>query len=100
MRIKKGDNVKVISGKDKGKTGKVERALPLLGKVIVGGVNIRKRHKKGQSKGKGQIVEFAAPLNASNVALVDPKSGKPTRIGVELRGGKKVRIAKRSGAEI
>ena len=99
--MKKGDNVIVISGKDKGKTGKVTRALPREDKIIVGGVNIKKRHKKPRKSGqKGQIVEFASPINVSNVMIVDPKTGKLTRIGMKVVDGKRVRIAKRSGTPL
>jgi len=101
MRIKKGDNVIVITGKDKGKKGKVVKALPTVDRVVVEGVNIKKKHMKPKKSGqKGQIVEMAAPLHVSNVQIVDPKEGKPTRIGMKIVGGKKVRISKRSGAEL
>ncbi|MBI4121118.1 MAG: 50S ribosomal protein L24 [Parcubacteria group bacterium] len=97
MRIKKGDNIIVISGKDKGKTGKITHAFPSDDRVIVEGVNMRKKHRRStQSRQKGQIVEFASPIHASNVMLVDPKTGKPTRIGMKMEGGKKVRVAKKS----
>ena len=101
MKMKKGDNVIVISGKDKGKTGKVTRALPREGKVIVEGVNIKKRHKKPRKSGqKGQIVSFASPINASNAMIIDPKTGKPTRSGMKVVDGKRVRIVKRSGTPL
>jgi len=101
MRIKKGDNVIVIAGKDKGKKGKVSKAIPDLDKVVVEGANMRKKHLKSKKKGQpGQIVEFAVPIHVSNVAIADPKSGKPTRIGIKVEGGKRVRIAKKSGQKI
>lgn len=101
MRIKKGDNVIVITGKDKGKKGKVVKALPTVDRVVVEGVNIKKKHMKPKKSGqKGQIIEMAAPLHVSNVQIVDPKEGKPSRIGMKIVGGKKVRISKRSGAEL
>ena len=101
MRIKKGDNVIVITGKDKGKKGKVIKAIPLVERVVVEGVNIKKKHMKPKKSGqKGQIVEMAAPLHVSNVAIVDPKDGKPTRIGIKFTGDKKLRISKRSGVEL
>ncbi len=101
MKIKKGDNVIVISGKDKGKGGKVTRSFPTLDKVVVEGVNIKKRHKKGRNtEQKGQIVEFSAPMHVSNLMIKDPKTGKPTRIGMKIDGKKKIRISKRSGVEI
>ena len=91
MKIKKGDNVQVISGVDAGKTGKDN-------KVVVKGVNVRKRHTKPRSQAdQGGIVEFEAPLNASKVMIVDPKTGKPTRIGYSIVDGKKVRVCKKSG---
>ena len=104
MKIHKGDNVKVISGKDNGKTGKVLRAFPRLDQVIVEGVNIQKRHekaKKNTKQGSG-IVEVAAPVHVSNVQLVDPKTGSPTRIGVTYDEVKKknVRVAKKSGTTL
>ena len=101
MKIKKGDKVIVISGKDKGKSGKVLRALPKLERVIVEGVNIAKRHQKGKRRGEaGQIIDKTMPVHISNVALTDPKSGKPTRIGIKKDGGTRVRIAKKSGTVI
>ncbi len=101
MRIKKGDNVIVIAGKDKGKKGKVSKAIPTLDKVVVEGANMRKKHLKSKKKGQpGQIVEFAVPIHVSNVAIADPKSGKPTRIGIKMEGGKRIRIAKKSGQKI
>jgi len=97
MKIKTGDNVIVISGKDKGKTGKVTRALPKEYAVVVGGVNMKKKHTKPRKANqKGQIVEFAAPIHVSNVQLVDPKTGKGTRVGFSVEKDKKVRIAKKS----
>ncbi len=101
MKIKKDDNVIVITGKDKGKTGKVLHAFPALDKVIVAGMNIKKIHKKAKkSNEKGQIIEQAAPMHVSNVMIVDPKTQKPTRVGYDKKGDKKVRIAKKSGASI
>ena len=99
MKIKKGDNVIVIAGKDKGKTGKVVKSFPKKGKVIVSGVNLKKKHQKpgGKSK-KGQIIEKEMPMEISNVMIADPKDGKPSRVGFKTEGGKKVRISKRSGA--
>jgi large subunit ribosomal protein L24 len=101
MKIKKGDTIIVISGKDKGKEGKIAEVLRTKNRVVVDGVNMMKRHKKSRtSAGKGEIVSFAAPLHASNVALKDPKTGKPTRVGYKVEGGKKMRIAKKSGAAL
>ncbi len=101
MYIKKGDNVIVLSGKDKGKKGKVIKALPARSLVVVEGVSVHKKHKRAtRSDSKGQIIEIAMPINVSNVALVDPKSGKATRIGKKLVGEKFVRIAKKSNQTI
>jgi len=104
MKIHKNDNVIVIAGKDKGKTGKVLRALPREDKVIVDGVNIQKRHEKlkRDTKQGGGIVEVSAPIHVSNVQIVDPKTNKGTRVGVEkdAAGKKSVRVAKRSGTKL
>ena len=101
MKIKKGDNVIVISGKDKGKTGKVVRAFPREDRVIVGGVNIKKKHQRPtKSNQKGQIIDKTLPVHVSNVQLLDPETKKPTRIGKKLVNGVYVRIAKKSGAEL
>jgi large subunit ribosomal protein L24 len=101
MKIKKGDNIIVITGKDKGKTGKVLRALPALNMVIVDGVNKRKKHQRpSRSNQKGQVVEKMMPVNVSNVMIVDPTSGKPTRVGKKLVGDKMVRISRKSGATL
>jgi large subunit ribosomal protein L24 len=101
MKLKKGDNVIVITGKDKGKKGKITRVLREENRVIVEGVNIQKRHMRPRkSNEKGQIVSIETPLNASNVMLVDPKTNKPTRIGKKEVGGKFVRVAKKSNQEI
>lgn len=101
MKIKKGDKVIVIAGKDKGKTGTVHQALPRENKVILDGLNLAKKHIKPVRKGdKGQVVEKPMPIHVSNVALVDPKSGKPTRVRMEDQKGKKVRVATKSGSVI
>jgi large subunit ribosomal protein L24 len=102
MKIKKGDTVEVIAGKDKGKRGEVLRVIPAENRVVVQGVAVRKKHKKAQQnqqRGQGapQILEFDAPIHASNVMVVDPKTGKPTRIGYRLEGGEWRRVAKKSG---
>ncbi len=100
MRIKKDDIVIVLAGKDRGKTGKVLRALPAEDKVVVEGVHMMKRHKKinKNTKQGGGIVEFSAPIHVSNVQLLDPKTKKPTRIGYQKdeKTGKTVRITKKS----
>ncbi len=98
MKIKQGDNVIVISGKHKGAVGKVVRALPRDTRVVVEGVNIRKKHQRAKRRGEGgQIVEIAHPLHVSNVMLIDPQSGKPTRIGFRTENGNKSRVARKSG---
>jgi large subunit ribosomal protein L24 len=97
-KIKKGDKVVVLSGKDKGKHGEVLRSMPKVGKVVVSGVNIAARHRKPtQTNPQGGIERREAPLHASKVAIEDPKTGKPTRVRFEERDGKKVRVASRSG---
>jgi large subunit ribosomal protein L24 len=101
MKLKKGDKVIVIAGKFKGQTGSIVRALPARNLVIVDGVNIVKRHRKPNAQSRsGQIVDKTMPLHASNVQLVDPKSGKPTRIRVAREGGKRSRLAVKSGQTI
>jgi large subunit ribosomal protein L24 len=102
MRIHKGDNVRVLAGKDKGKTGKIVRALPRTSQVIIEGVNIQKRHQKAKRDNKqgGGIVPVAAPIHVSNVQLIDPKDNKPTRVGVVREGKKNIRVAKRSGTKL
>ncbi|MCK5059590.1 MAG: 50S ribosomal protein L24 [Candidatus Pacebacteria bacterium] len=101
MKIKKGDNIIVISGKDKGKTAPVLKAFPALNRVVVEGVNVRKIHERARKGGqKGQIVDRALPINVSNVMIVDPKTHKRTRVGKERRGDKTIRIAKKSGAAL
>lgn len=101
FRIKKGDNVCVISGKDKGKTGQVLKMLREKNRVIVQGVNLVKRHQKQTMTQEGGVVQKEASLHISNVAHVDPKSKKPTRVGYKvLSDGSKVRVAKRSGETI
>lgn len=101
LKIKKGDNVVVVSGRDKGRTGEVLRVFPAEGRVLVQGVNIAKRHTKPRMGEPGGILEKELPLHISNVAHVDPASGRPTRVGYKLLGdGRKVRFARRSGEVI
>ena len=101
LHIKKGDNVYVIAGDDKGKTGRVLEVLRKKGRAIVEGVNIVKKSTKPTAKyPQGGIVEMEAPINVSNLNLIDPTSGKPTRVGFRFENGKKVRYAKKSGEEI
>jgi large subunit ribosomal protein L24 len=101
LKIKKGDRVVVLSGKDRGKEGTVLVALPTEGKVIVEGVATAKRHRKARSAtDTGGIVDKNMPIPVSNVAVVSPKDGKPTRVGFKFEDGKKVRICKRTGVEL
>lgn len=101
LKIKKGDKVVILTGRDKGKTGEVLKALPSENKVIVQGVNIAKRHTRPSQTSAGGIVQKEAPIHASNVAHIDPKDSKPTRVGFKLLDdGTKVRIARRSGEVI
>ena len=100
-KIKKGDSVVVLSGKDKGKTGTVAKVMPKDGKIVVEGVNIAARHRKPtQQNPQGGIDRFEAPMALSRVALADPKDGKPTRVRFEEKDGKKVRVAVKSGETI
>ena len=97
-KIRKGDKVVVLSGKDKGKTGEVIRSMPKESKVVVAGVNVITRHRKpSQVNPQGGLERAEAPLHVSKVAIQDPKTGKPTRVRFEIRDGKKVRVASRSG---
>lgn len=100
MKLKKGDNVVVIAGKDKGKTGIIIKTLRDTNQVLVEGVNMKKKHVKSRGEHEGGIVEMMHPIDASNVAYVDPKTGKATRIGYTVKGDKKVRITKASGSEL
>jgi large subunit ribosomal protein L24 len=100
-KIKKGDTVIVLSGKDKGKEGTVTRNLPREGKLVVSGVNLITRHNKpSQSNPNGGIERVEAPMAACKVAIKDPTTGAPTRVGFAVVDGKKVRVAKKSGARI
>ena len=101
LKIKKGDKVVVITGKDKGKQGEVLRVIPAENRAVVGGINISRRHTKQTAAQEGGIINKDMPIQISNLALRDPKDGKPTRVGYKTLGdGKKVRIAKRSGEVI
>ncbi len=104
MKLKTGDNVKVLSGRDRGKTGKIIQVFRKTkdgrSLVVVDGVNKRKKHlrNRGRTKGeKGQTIELSAPIHASKVMLIDPKSNKATRVGFKIEGKAKKRIAKKSG---
>ncbi|MBW6401718.1 50S ribosomal protein L24 [Roseomonas sp. HJA6] len=98
-KIRKGDRVQVLTGKDKGRQGEVIKVMPTEGRALVQGINLVKRHQKPQGMGRpGGIQEKEAGIDLSNLALLDPKSGKPTRVGFKLlEDGKKVRVAKASG---
>ncbi len=100
MKLHTGDTVIVITGKDKGKTGTVLRVLPNENRVVVEGINIRTRHLPKSVQQAGRIVKYEASLNASKVMIVDPKTGKPSRIGYVIKNGKKMRISKLSGEEV
>jgi large subunit ribosomal protein L24 len=108
MKIRKDDNVKVISGKDRGKTGRVLHVDPKRQRVYVDGVNVQKRHTRPRAlrdvqrqQEVGGIIEAPGPVHISNVMLIDPKSGDPTRVGVRHdEDGRRVRVAKRSGADL
>lgn len=101
MKIKKGDNVIVLAGKDNGKSGKIIKTIPKVEKVVVEGVNMRKRHLRPKKQGeKGQIVEISAPMHVSNVMLVCGKCGKPTRVGYSISKDAKSRICKKCKAVI
>ena len=101
MKIKKGDQVLITSGKDRGKTGKVLNAFPGESKLLLEGLNLRKKHAKPKKQGeKGQVVEVTAPLSVSNVKLICPKCGKPARIGYKIIEKKKYRICKKCEQEI
>ncbi len=101
MNFKTGDKVVVIAGKDKGKEGKITKILRSENKIVIEGVNVVKKHVKGNGQTAGSIVEMEAPINASNAMIVDPKTGKPSRIGHTVdKSGKKVRVAKKSDSKI
>jgi large subunit ribosomal protein L24 len=102
MKIRKGDRVKVIAGRSKGKVGDVLRVLPSEERVVVSGVNVIKRHTKPSRTGDGGIVEREAAIHVSNVALLDPSSSenKPTKVGFKFLDGRKVRFARASGETI
>ena len=100
-KIRKGDKVIVLAGRDKGRTGEVVEVRPTEGRAVVRGVNMVKRHQRQTAQQEGGIISKELPVHLSNIAIADPRDGKPTRVGFKLRDdGKKIRIAKRSGAEI
>ena len=104
LKIRRDDTVEVISGKDKGKTGKVLRVEPKRNRVFVEGMNIQKRHTRPRSirdaqraEAVGGVIEKEGPIHISNVMLVDPKTNKPTRVSIKREGGQRTRVAKKSG---
>ena len=101
LKIRRGDTVVVISGKEKGKRGEVERVEPKKERVVVTGVNVRTRHARPSQQNQEGLFTFEAPIHVSNVMIVDPDSGEPTRIGYRFTGsGEKVRVSKKSGKDI
>jgi len=98
MRIKKGDMVVVLTGQDKGKKGKVIKAMPSQNRVIVEGCNMQTKHQKQTRTAAAEIKHQEGPINVSNVMLIDNKTKKPTRVGTKIEGDKKVRVSKKSGA--
>ena len=101
MKIRKGDRVRILSGKDRNREGVVSVAFPATGKVIVEGYNTARRHTKARSaEDPGGIINKDMPMDVSNVAVLSPKDGKPTRVGYKLEDDRKIRICKRTGVEI
>lgn len=101
MKIKKGDTISIISGKDRAKTGKVISAFPKEGKITVENINLKKKHAKPKKQGeKGQVIEIPAPFSISNAQLICPKCGKPTRVGYKIIEKKKYRACKKCEQEI
>ena len=101
MKIRKNDTVQILSGKYKGRIGTVLRALPQESKVVVQGVNVVKRHTRPSATSAGGIIEKEMPIHVSNVALIDPETNKPTRVGFKLlEDGRKIRVARSSGAAL
>ena len=100
QKIRKGDSVVVLSGKDKGRKGEVLQVMPKDDKALVRGINTVKRHQRQTQTQEAGIISKEAPIHLSNLAVADPKDGKPTRVGFRIEDGKKVRVAKRSGAVI
>ncbi|MEL6817622.1 MAG: 50S ribosomal protein L24 [Pseudomonadota bacterium] len=100
QKIKKGDEVVVLTGKDKGRKGNVLAVMPKDGKAVVSGINMIKRHQRQTQSTQAGIINREAPIQLSNIAIADPKDGSPTRVGFKVEDGKKVRVAKRSGEVI
>ena len=97
QKIKRGDKVVVIAGKDKGRTGEVVSVFPKEDRAVVSGINVVRRHQRQSQNAEAGIISKEAPVHLSNLAIADPKDGKPTRVGFKVEGDKKVRYAKRSG---
>jgi large subunit ribosomal protein L24 len=100
QKIRKGDKVVVLTGKDKGRTGEVVQVMPKEDRAVVKGINLVKRHQRQTQTQEAGIITKEAPIHLSNIAIADPKDGKPTRVGFKVEGDKKVRVAKRSGVSI
>jgi large subunit ribosomal protein L24 len=100
QKIRKGDKVVILTGKDKGRSGEVLAVMPKEDRAVVRGVNVVKRHQRQTASQEAGIITKEAPIHLSNIAIADPKDGKPTRIGFKIEGDKKVRVAKRSGVTI
>ena len=101
QKIRKGDKVVILTGKDKGRSGEVLQVMPKEDRAVVRGINVVKRHQRQTASQEAGIITKEAPIHLSNIAIADPKDGKPTRVGIQVgKDGKKVRVAKRSGATI
>jgi large subunit ribosomal protein L24 len=100
QKIRKGDKVVVLTGKDKGRSGEVLMVMPKEDRAVVRGINVVKRHQRQTASQEAGIISKEAPIHLSNIAIADPKDGKPTRVGFKIEGDKKVRVAKRSGVTI
>ena len=100
QKIRKGDKVVILTGKDKGRSGEVLTVMPKEDRAVVRGINMVKRHQRQSASQEAGIITKEAPIHLSNIAIADPKDGKPTRVGFKIEGDKKVRVAKRSGVSI
>jgi large subunit ribosomal protein L24 len=100
QKIRKGDKVVILTGKDKGRSGEVLQVIPKEDRAVVRGINLVKRHQRQSASQEAGIITKEAPIHLSNIAIADPKDGKPTRVGFKIEGDKKVRVAKRSGVTI
>jgi len=100
QKIRKGDKVVILTGKDKGRSGEVLQVMPKEDRAVVRGVNVVKRHQRQTASQEAGIITKEASIHLSNIAIADPKDGKPTRVGFKIEGDKKVRVAKRSGVTI